>query len=38
MEINSINEVQRDGIDLSNNYIENFQNNNNFINKKSRKY
>ena len=42
MEMNSINEVQRDGIDLSNNYLENIQNNNKNIingsNKKSLKF
>ena len=42
MENNSINEVKKDGDDLSNNYIENIQNNNkniiNCINKKSQKF
>ena len=42
MEMNSINEVQKDGIDLSNNYLENIQNNNKNIingsNKKSLKF
>ena len=42
MEMDSINDAQKDGIDSPNNYIENIQNNNinnfNFTDKKSRKF